>query len=224
MEIKDDSLSLFRSDAVRDNIVSGQSWNVDRERIPLLTSLAERLHVLMHDMQERDKAIGVSGLSESDMRAMASIEEYLCNKNLHSNKRLLVDHGQFFEAYSNDAVSLAREFHRPLWTRDCGMYGENIILVISPQVASFILGSCDDVTVKKAMMKDTVDNMRLRPSFINDYLGLEDKFEDASILQKKDGSYAVRASLGGTMLPMKDIPKIMGERYTFMPDTLAQKA
>lgn len=218
-----DSLSLFRADAVRETVVSGQSWNVDKEKVPLLVSLAERLHVLMHDMEQREQAIGVTGLVSSDIRATASYEDYLSNKNLHGGKRLLLDHGGIFETYSDDAVSLAREFQRPLWTRDCGMYGENTMLILSPQMAHCVTEVCDDVVVGEALGRDGIDKMRLRPSILNDYLSLKEVFEDASILVKKDGGYAVRASMDGRPLPMKDIPKADGDRYMSMPDRLAQK-
>ena len=64
-------------------------------------------------------------------------------------------------------------------------------------------------------------------------IALSAKFDDAAIIKKMDGGYAVRASFEGKDLGMKSIPKIDGVRYELMPagavkdqilhDTVARK-
>ena len=64
-------------------------------------------------------------------------------------------------------------------------------------------------------------------------IALSAKFDDAAIIKKMDGGYAVRASFEGKNLGMKNIPKIDGVRYELMPvgavkdqilhDTVARK-
>jgi antirestriction protein ArdC len=64
-------------------------------------------------------------------------------------------------------------------------------------------------------------------------IALSAKFDDAAIIKKMDGGYAVRASFEGKDLGMKNIPKIDGVRYELMPagavkdqilhDTVARK-
>ena len=64
-------------------------------------------------------------------------------------------------------------------------------------------------------------------------IALSAKFDDAAIIKKMDGGYAVRASFEGKDLGMKNIPKIDGVRYDLMPagavkdqmlhDTVARK-
>ena len=64
-------------------------------------------------------------------------------------------------------------------------------------------------------------------------IALSAKFDDAAIIKKLDGGYAVRASFEGKDLGMKNIPKIDGVRYELMPagavkdqilhDTVARK-
>lgn len=64
-------------------------------------------------------------------------------------------------------------------------------------------------------------------------IALSAKFDDAAIIKKMDGGYAVRASFEGKDLGMKNIPKIDGMRYELMPagavkeqilhDTVARK-
>ena len=64
-------------------------------------------------------------------------------------------------------------------------------------------------------------------------IALPAKFDDAAIIKKMDGGYAVRASFEGKNLGMKNIPKIDGVRYELMPagavkdqilhDTVARK-
>ena len=50
-------------------------------------------------------------------------------------------------------------------------------------------------------------------------IALSAKFDDAAIIKKMDGGYAVRASFEGKDLGMKNIPKIDGMRYELMPGT-----
>ena len=223
VEKSGDSLSLFRSDAVRESVVIGQSWNVSLDRIPMLTSLAEYLHLLMHDMEKRNQVLGIRGKANSDISSFISYEEYTMLQKMYPGKRLLIDQGSFLETYQDDAVSIAREFHHPLWSRDCGTYGLATMLMLSPQMAGYVTDLCEDVAIVKGWMSDKIDNMRLRPSHLNDFLQMEEVFQDVSIFVKKDGHYAVSATLDGSPLPMYEIPKEMGDRYMIMPDGLAKK-
>ena len=221
VEKSGDSLSLICLDARRVSVVSGQSWNVSRERIPLLLSLAEYLHVLMHDMEKQCMVIGEQGRVWSELQSQASFNEYEVYKNIHEDKRLIVDHGAFYEAYGDDAVYLARLLHLPLWSRYCGKRGDVQLLMLSPNMADVAIGLYG-VETDRTMVCDELSNMRLRPSFLNDFLHLEEIYEQASLLVKKDGGYAVRASLNSCSLPMRDIPKDMGELYMAMPEGLAK--
>ena len=223
VEKSGDTLSLFRSDAVRESVVMGQSWNVSLDRIPMLTSLAECFHILMHDMERRERLIGMGALTNNDIRSLLSYEDYQLHKKRNPQKRVLMDQGSFFEAYQADAVSLAREFHHSLWSRDCGIHGEVPMLVLSPMKVGYVLDLCDDVVVVKPRIHDRMGKMYLRPSHLNDCLQMEEVFQDPGIFVKKDGHYAVRASLDGSQLPMREISKEMGDRYMNMSDGLAKK-
>lgn len=221
VEKSGDSLSLICQDARRESVVSGQSWNVSRERIPLLSSLAEYLHMLMHDMEKKCIVIGEQGRVWSELQSQASFNEYEVYKNIHEDKRLIVDHGAFYEAYGDDAVFLARLLHLPLWSRYCGKRGDVQLLMLSPNMADMAIGLYG-VQTDRTMVCDDLCRMRLRPSFLNDFLHLEEIYEHASLLVKKDGGYAVRASLNGSNLPMRDIPKDMGDLYMSMSEGLAK--
>ena len=223
VEKSGESLSVFRSDAVAESVVNGHSWNVNLDKIPMLTSLAEYLHLLMHDLEKRERLLGTDALTNGDIRSLLSYEDYQANKKRNPQGRILMDQGDFFTAYQADAVSLAREFHHPLWSRDCGIYGEVPMLVMSPQKAGFVIDLCDDVMVVKPKIHDRMGRMSLRPSHLNDFLQMEEVFQDAGIFIKKDGHYAVRASLDGSPLPMLEIPKATGDRYMAMSDGLAKR-
>ena len=224
VEKKGDTLSLIRSDARYESVVSGQSWNVNRERIPLLTALAEYLHLLMHDQQRQGEVIGESGRVWSDLQSRIVLDEYFDTKRvILDEQRLLMDHGAFFEAYEDDAVSLARQLHLPLWSRHRSDVGEVQMLVLSPDLADIAMSINDDVSVVKAQKIDEQKNLRLRPSFLNDCLLLDDNYQNGSVLTKKDGGYAVRASKEGKSLPMKDIPKEAGEHYMSLLGQQAKK-
>ena len=229
VEKKGDTLSLIRSDAKYDTIVSGQSWNVDRERIDLFTELAEQLHLLMHDLGLQVQTIGEGGRIASELKTMVVVKEYREAKDRHGESLLVMDHGAFFEAYGDDAVFLARQLHLPLWTRnspktrDHPREEELQLLMMSPDIADIAMGLNDSLAVEKARNADEHMFMRLRPSFLNDCLMLEERYQDGSVLTKKNGGYAVRASKDGKTLPMKDIPRDVGERYLALPAGLVKR-
>lgn len=223
IEKSGDTLTLVRSDATYETVVSDQSWNVSRERIPLLTDLAEYLHMLMHDKQMQSKVVGESGRVWCELQSRAVIDEYMERKTFHKSRRLLMDHASFYEAYGDDAVSLAKELHRPLWSRYVTNDGDVPMLMLSPDMADVAMSLYDDVEEFKAHSVDELMSMRIRPSFLNEYLRLDEVFKNESLLVKKDGGYAVRASQKGRALPMKDIPREMGERYMAMPEGLAKR-
>lgn len=218
-----DSLTLFRSDAVRESVVKGQSWNVCLEKVPMLTTLAQHLHLLMHDAEKRESLIGMGAMTNCDIRSLLSFEDFKAQQKRNPLKRILIDQGSFYESYQADAVSLAREFRLPLWSRDCGIYGEVPMLLVSSQMAGYVLDMCDDVVAVKPRINDRVSRMYLKPSYLNDFLQMAEAFENPGIFVKKDGSYAVSASRDGVELPMREIPKEMGDRYMNMSDGLAKK-
>jgi len=223
VEKKGETLSLIRSDAKYETVVSGQSWNVSRERIPLLTSLAENLHILMHEKERQSMTVGMSGTALYTLKAQIVIDEYKNKKSRHDGKRLLVDHGAFLEAYGDDAVSMARQLHLPLWSRYGGIHGEMTMLMLSKDMAEVMEIMYGDVVVEKARARDEMGKMCLRPSFLNDCLSLRDDYGNASVFVRKDGSYAVRASKGREMLPMKEIPRELGNQYLEIQDKLAKR-
>ena len=222
VEKKGVNLRLIRSDARYESVVSGQSWNVSRERIPLITSLAEYLHVLMHDKEKQCKVIGAEGRTMRSLMAQIVTDEYKGRKMRYEDKRLIVDHGAFLEAYGDDAVSLARQLHFPLWCRHGGTNGDMIMALLTRNLADIAEAISDDVVVVKGHTCDEMSKMCLKPSFLNDSLLLDDSYKDASVFVKKDGSYAVRASKNGEVLPMRTIPRELGTQYLEMTDRLAQ--
>jgi hypothetical protein len=50
------------------------------------------------------------------------------------------------------------------------------------------------------------------------------KFEDAAIIKKKNGEYAIRASYQGVELGMKPIDREPGNRYFLMPEGKEKQA
>ena len=84
-----------------------------------------------------------------------------------------------------------------------------------------------DVNKASDMILDAVDRQKLAlgetPILDKNKGHMEDKaqivsFEDAAIIKKKNGEYAVRASYQGMELGMKPIDKETGVRYFLMPE------
>ena len=222
LEVSGDRVSLFSLDARRVTLVTGQSWNVTREMADMLAAVAEYLHLLLHDRKMWTQAVGLAGVTGSEVQAMAAYAEYK-ERRQESEKRLLLDYGGMSVAYDDDAVSLACEFHLPLWTRGCGFSGDRSMVMLSPEVAAYVTAQCADVRVLKARVSDSMENLRVRPSELNGYLDLDGVFTEGSLFLKKDGGYAVRAKLYGSMLPMRDISKETGCRYMRMPEGLDKR-
>ena len=91
----------------------------------------------------------------------------------------------------------------------------------------FIISVMADVNKASDMILDAVDRQKLAlgetPILDKNKGHVEDKaqivsFEDAAIIKKKNGEYAVRASYQGMELGMKPIDKETGVRYFLMPE------
>ena len=91
----------------------------------------------------------------------------------------------------------------------------------------FIISVMADVNKASDMILDAVDRQKLAlgetPILDKNKGHMEDKaqivsFEDAAIIKKKNGEYAVRASYQGMELGMKPIDKETGVRYFLMPE------
>ena len=91
----------------------------------------------------------------------------------------------------------------------------------------FIISVMADVNKASDMILDAVDRQKLAlgetPILDKNKGHMEDKaqivsFEDAAIIKKKNGEYAVRASYQGMELGMKPIDKETGMKYFLMPE------
>ena len=210
-----ENVSLYAREEDIETVHAYPFLEVSGDRVSLL-------HLLLHDRKMWTQAVGLAGVTGSEVQAMAAYAEYK-ERRQECEKRLLLDYGAMSVAYDDDAVSLACEFHLPLWTRGCGFSGERSMVMLSPEVAAFVTAQCADVRVLKARVSDSMENLRVRPSELNGYLDLDGVFTEGSLFLKKDGGYAVRAKLYGSMLPMRDISKETGCRYMRMQEGLDKR-
>ena len=222
IEVKGDTFSLLSSEAIRHTLVAGQSWFVNKEMIPLLDAVTERLFPLMVNKDLRSKTIGVTGVLKSTLRAMGSYDDFLKEKESCGGKLLLIDYGSFRLSYGDDAVLLAKRFYLPLWTRDCGTHGQQPVLLVTEDIKKYVQG-ISEITIRKSIRQDEWKDLRLQPSALNRTLYLDELFHDGSLFQKKDGTYAVRASYQNRVLPMKPVNKDDAEQYLYMKGELAKR-
>ena len=61
------------------------------------------------------------------------------------------------------------------------------MLLVSSQMAGYVLDMCDDVVAVKPRINDRVSRMYLKPSYLNDFLQMAEVFENPGIFVKKDG-------------------------------------
>lgn len=95
----------------------------------------------------------------------------------------------------------------------------------------FIVSVMADVNKASNMVLEAVDKQKIalgeapildKNKEAGEHLAVEVDFEDAAIIKKKNGDYAVRASYQGMELGMKTIDRETGIRYMLMPEGKAK--
>ena len=95
----------------------------------------------------------------------------------------------------------------------------------------FIVAVMADVNKASNMVLEAVDKQKIALGEVpildknkeaGEHLAVEVDFEDAAIIKKKNGDYAVRASYQGMELGMKTIDRETGIRYMLMPEGKAK--
>jgi hypothetical protein len=95
----------------------------------------------------------------------------------------------------------------------------------------FIVSVMADVNKASNMVLEAVDKQKIalgeapildKNKEAGEHLAVDVDFEDAAIIKKKNGDYAVRASYQGMELGMKTIDRETGIRYMLMPEGKAK--
>ena len=96
------------------------------------------------------------------------------------------------------------------------------MLLVTEDIKKYVQG-ISEITIRKSIRQDEWKDLRLQPSALNRTLYLDELFHDGSLFQKKDGTYAVRASYQNQVLPMKPVNKDDAEQYLYMKGELAKR-
>ena len=222
MEVTENSISLFDSNANVGLVVSGHSWMISPEDLHLANRVADLLCMDMSLQEDKSLSFGKCYKVKSSMCADAFYEL----KEKHEKSVLMADYQGIVESYGEDAVWLAWHYGIPLWCRDNAdvCTGVSPFVVIPAEVVQQVLEKEPNAVLEGTKVQDVEEAMALWPNALN--YGLKDKkvYENPRIYKRKDGSYVVKASLDGRLLPERVLAKEMINAYERQPEGIMKQA
>jgi len=147
-------------------------------------------------------------------------------KEKHEKSVLMADYQGIVESYGEDAVWLAWHYGIPLWCRDNAdvCTGVSPFVVIPAEVVQQVLEKEPNAVLEGTKVQDVEEAMALWPNVLN--YGLKDKteYENPRVYKRKGGSYVVKASLDGRLLPERVLAKEMINAYERQPEGIMKQA
>ena len=147
-------------------------------------------------------------------------------KKKYEKSVLMVDYQGIVESYGEDAVWLAWHYDIPLWCR----YNADVCTGVSPfvvipaEVVQQVLEKEPNAVLEGTKVQDVEEAMALWPNVLN--YGLKDKTEyvNPRVYKRKGGSYVVKASIDGRLLPERVLAKEMTNAYERQPEGIMKQA
>lgn len=205
-------VDLFTSSGKTVNLVSGQHWNVADAEDFIITAgqvLDMQQAEVEHSLAKHDALTMQQQLRTADV-----LEEFNAAVSKYRYDHVLMEQGDFYESFSDDAVSMARKYNLNLWERDMGSGQTVPMVMLDMRQADRLLGVADDVLIEESSIKESRNELVLKPSPLNEGLHSELNFNESGIKKTRNGDYMVWARMSGVDLPDMTIPSDMGIRYS----------
>ena len=210
ISVSKENIELYRSNAKTYQVVDGRIWNVHQDNYALIADIAHFLEFLMHvrdDDDDWENVISSEYQLKEASQSILAYNEYVSAKEQYPEEIVMLEHDGFFTSYDEDAIRLARALNQGLWFRDVS--GGLVPMVVVPaRVKDAMSDTLKNLSVHVVEPEepDYIDRMALCPSFLEGGIRTDVPFKDATVFKLKDGKFAVRATLEGTMMPVKKIP------------------
>lgn len=212
-----DNFGLYGEDGDTCFLIKENVWELDYEKVPLITNLAFRLSLIMVDDEKLRNTIDPVQLSYERARSFMLLAEYTKHKQEHPDSILLMRSGNLAWTFMEDALELTRFEPHTIWKiekdpvvflnlkRPCSPIGKSLITVVDSE------------------MEVSFDKLRLQPHALN--LGVRSSvlFFNPRIFKTKSGDYAIQAEVGDRTVPMIRISNNLSEIVLNYPDGIMRK-
>lgn len=109
---------------------------------------------------------------------------------------------------------MAKKYQLPLWERDAGNGQMVPMVMLNMEQIDRVLSLADDVLIEESNIKESRDELVVKPSPLNEGLHSQLQFNESGIKKTRNGDFVVWARMNGVDLPEKEISPDMGVRYS----------
>lgn len=219
MNFDKDNISLVEDNGKVIPLMSNGAWQVNRENEIPLVSLSQYLEEKKVDIAENIKTYGETRENQLSL-ADKVLDEYSARKYSSPNTIFLMQGSTDSFIFGNDAIYAARELKSPLWQMETSQYRTTPVTVIKDNSYDWNTLELDGKDVRGFKGETTFDrfSLGLELSPLNEGLKNSSHIENAGIYKKKNGEYAIRASIDGVEMPNKTISATEARAYLLLPN------
>ena len=205
-------VSLITDNGQSINLVNGQSWNVAKG-IDFIIGAGNMLDARQAEVADELKRYGSIEMQQQ-LKTQDLLEEYCRVASQYRYDHVVMEQDGFYETFADDAVLMAKKYQLPLWDRDAGNGQVVPMVMLNMEQIDRVLSLADDVLIEESNIKESRDELVVKPSPLNEGLHSQLQFNESGIKKTRHGDYVVWARMSGVDLPEKEISPDMGVRYS----------
>ena len=205
-------VSLITDNGQSVNLVNGQSWNVAKG-MDFIIGAGNILDARQAEVADELKRYGSIEMQQQ-LKTQDLLEEYRRAVSQYRYDHVVMEQDGFYETFADDAVLMAKKYQLPLWDRDAGNGQMVPVVMLNMEQIDRVLSLADDVLIEESNIKESRDELVVKPSPLNEGLHSQLQFNESGIKKTRNGDYVVWARMSGVDLPEKEISPDMGVRYS----------
>lgn len=213
-----ESFGLYGEDGDAYDMIDGNGWHIDYEKIPLINNLAFNLSLLMMNKQKLKKEIGQEEVAYDMALADVLYMEYQVNKHAYPDVVLLMKSGKAVWTFCEDALDITRNHPRTIWK-----YGSQPLVFLNLDRLPLSFKEYNIVFVDSEHGV-SFEKMRLKPHVLNVGVRSSVLFTNPRIFKTKLGDYAVQAEVDNRTIPMMRIPLDVSEEILTFPEGIMRES
>ena len=205
-------VSLITENGQSIDLVNGQNWNIAGGMYYII-SVGDMLEARQADIEHALKHYDSIEM-QNQLKMQDLLEEYGRAASQYRYDHVVMEQDDFYEAFSDDAVSMAKKYELPLWDRDAGNGQMVPVVMLDMKQIDRVLSTADDVLIEESNIKESRNDVILKPSPLNEGMHSELKFNESGIKKTRSGDFMVWARMNGVELPDREIARELGVRYS----------
>ena len=217
IHFQDKNVELIMTNGEKNKMVDNNTWIVWDDSKDYMLAVAEQLEKTRNETEMQIRCYDSTRM-QRQILTDDILEEYAHLKKEHSGETLIVRQDGFAEAFGDDAVRIAQAVNAHLWQRETN-YGRMVSMVmLTPMQMEHAEMSLENLQIAESELKETLADLALKSSPLNDVLHSKQFFNDGGVMKKRSGEYVVWARLDNQDLPEKVISPYLGVQYSRMSD------